>query len=106
MLGVLVGIVLAALVGTILYYNRRRKAKLDTNTPTTTGPSQPNNILPINGENVQEKTEKTKSPSKCQHVFFPFFLNVVLFIIHLLNFKILECKFLVDSSILHISNEE
>ena len=62
MLGVLVGIVLAALVGTILYYNRQSKAKLDTNTPTASGPSQPNNTLPINGENVQEKTE---SPSKC-----------------------------------------
>ena len=64
MLGVLVGIVLAALVGTILYY-RRRKAKLDTNTPTASGPSQPNNILPINGGNVQEKIEKTENPSKC-----------------------------------------
>lgn len=62
MLGVLVGIVLAALVGTILYYNRWRKVKLITKTPTASGPSQPNNILPIN-EKVQEKTEKTKSPT-------------------------------------------
>ena len=61
MFGVLVGIVLGALVVTILY-TRWRKTKLNTNTPTASGPSQPNNILPITGENLQQKTE---SPSKC-----------------------------------------
>ena len=55
--GVLVGVV-AALVGTIFYFCRWIKAKLETNTPKASGPSQANNILPINGENVQQKTER------------------------------------------------